>query len=201
MNTLFEIAGDYRFLSDAELIYNITNSQEVTKEYNELLKHNDIFSLENLLANLTPGRQKVAAAAIEIYKRTKEREITIHTITSSQDIYKLMYPLLCDLPNEEFWILLLNQANRIIKRVRLSFGGIDGTYADPRLLFKLAIMNNAVSFAVIHNHPSGQLEPSTGDKRLTQHINNAAGLLNMKLIDHIIIGDNGYYSFADSGEM
>lgn len=201
MTTLFEIAGDCRYLSDTELLYHITNNQQVAEKYNEQLKRNEKFSLEDLLADLTPGRRAVVAAAVEMYKRTMERTDVLNKVMCSNDIYKLMYPLLCDLPNEEFWVLLLNQAQRVIKRVRLSIGGIDGTYADVRLLLKQAVMNNASSIVVIHNHPSGETEPSVADKRLTQQIKQAGETLNIRLIDHLIIGDKKHFSFADEGLM
>lgn len=201
MNTLFEPTGDYRYLSDMELIYNITNSRETAKEFNDRLSKNELYSLNELFVSLTPGRRKVAESVIEIYKRTRERENPTQKICSSQDIYKLMQPLLCDLLNEEFWVLLMNQANNIVKRVRLSFGGLDGTYADIRLVLKQAIMNNAVSLAVIHNHPSGQVVPSLGDKKLTQQMKQASETLNIRFIDHVIIGNGRYYSFSDEGKI
>lgn len=199
MNTLFDIVGECRYLSDKELIYNITNSEQAVQEYTNSLNHNETPSLDELFATLTPGRKKVATAAIEMYKRTKERKTNIAKMGSSADIYKLMHPILCDLPNEEFWIVLMNNANKLIKRIRLSVGGINSTCVDIRLLFKQVITNDAISFVVVHNHPSGNEKPSENDKHLTQRIQQVARSLDVSLVDHVIITDGKYYSFADEG--
>lgn len=199
METLFDIAGECRHLSDKEVIYNITDSEEMSRVYNEMLMKNEIFSVESIFEAMTPGRKKVAVAAVEMYKRMKEREVSQAKIIVSKDIYTIMLPLLCDLETEEFWLILCNQAMKVIKKVRLSSGGIDGTYVDMRVLLKHAILNNATCFAVVHNHPSGNIKPSDQDRNLTVRIKRAADTMMIRLVDHVIIADGQFYSFADEG--
>lgn len=199
MNTLFDTTGNCRQLSVKEVIYNITNSDVTAQRYEEMLLRDELVSLETLFEELTPGRRKVAEAAVEIYKRVKEREISCRKITSSQSIFDLMLPLIGDLEREEFWVILCNNAMNVIKKVRLSSGGIDGTFVDVRLLLKQAIINNATCFVSVHNHPSGNFSASHQDKTLTANIKKAAELMNIRLVDHVIIGNGGYYSFADDG--
>ena len=139
-------------------------------------------------------------AALELGKRrqmqdTKER----NTYQYSSDIYRLFHPILRDATHEEFWILLLNQACRIIKYTQISTGGIDGTYADVRLILREAILNRATQLVLIHNHPSGNTQPSVNDKQLTQRIKEASKIMNILLVEHLIITDGSYYSFADHG--
>lgn len=199
MNTLFDITGECRHLSDKEVIYNITNSDVITQRYEELLMRNEAISMDTLFEELTPGRRKVALAAVEMYKRVKERATSQVRVMSSRDIYNAMLPTVCDLQVEEFWLILCNQASNVIRKIRLSTGGIDGTYVDVRVLLRQAIMNNATSFAIAHNHPSGNRNPSEQDKRLTFSIKKAADTMQIRLMDHVIVCDGGYYSFSDEG--
>ena len=113
--------------------------------------------------------------------------------------YKLFHPLMCDLPQEEFWILLLNQACKVINKLRISTGGIDGTYADVRTILREALIGRATQIALIHNHPSGNAKPSQEDKRLTGAIQKASQTMNITLVDHVIVCDGCFYSFADEG--
>jgi DNA repair protein RadC len=115
---------------------------------------------------------------------------------SSDVIAHLKYSLQFE-PREIFMVLLLNQANKIIHEQILSEGGITGTVADPRVLFKLALSHEATGFIICHNHPSGQLMPSRMDDLLTEKVKKAASLLDIKLIDHIIVSTEGYYSYAE----
>mgnify|MGYP003367739416 FL=1 len=110
-----------------------------------------------------------------------------------------MGPLIGDLPNEEFWVISLNQSAKLIKKVRISVGGITQTSADIRLIMRVLIDTGATQFAAVHNHPSGNIRPSNEDKRLTEQLKKAAGLLNIRMIDHVIITNGGYYSFGDEG--
>ena len=112
-----------------------------------------------------------------------------------------MKPYLLDLPHEEFWIILLNRANEVIRPVQISVGGVTGTVADTRMIFKLAIENLASSLILVHNHPSGQLFPSKADKDLTRNIVEAGHILDIPVLDHMIFADQGFYSFVDSGDM
>lgn len=199
MNTLFDMVGECRHLSDKEVIYNITNSDITAQRYEEMLIRNEVVSVETLFEELTPGRRKVALAAVEMYKRVKERVVSRKQVKSSQSIYEMMLPIVCDLEQEEFWLILCNQAMDVIKKVRLSSGGIDGTYVDVRLLLKQAILNNATCIVMVHNHPSGNKTPSQQDRLLTANIKKAAETMNIRLTDHVIVCDGGYYSFSDEG--
>lgn len=150
-----------------------------------MLIRNEVVSVETLFEELTPGRRKVALAAVEMYKRVKERAVSRRRITSSQSIYEMMLPIVCDLEQVEFWLILCNQAMDVIKKVRLSSGGIDGTYVDVRLLLKQAILNNAT--CMVHNHPSGNKMPSQQDRLLTANIKRAAETMNTRMTDHVIV--------------
>lgn len=108
-------------------------------------------------------------------------------------------PSTVDLPQEEFWILLLNQACKVINKLRISTGGIDGTYADVRTILREALIGRATQIALIHNHPSGHAKPSQEDKRLTGAIQKASQTMNITLVDHVIVCDGCFYSFADEG--
>jgi DNA repair protein RadC len=108
---------------------------------------------------------------------------------------------MADSPFEEFWILLVNRANKIIGKHQISQGGVSGTVADPKRIFQLALENLASGIILCHNHPSGNIQPSQQDIKLTRKINEGAKLLEINLLDHIILGDENYYSFADNGMM
>lgn len=199
--TIFEHTGDYRRVSDKQLVYEITNSQQAATNYETMLTNNERAALSELLETLTPGRKKVAKAAIEMYKRTIEREVIPTKIMMSKDIFNIMRAVVSDLEIEEFWVILLNQSNGIIKRIRLSIGGIDCTMVDIRLIIKHAILSNATGVVLVHNHPSGSLVPSKQDIEITRTAEQAMKTVNIKLIDHLIIGANSYYSFADEGSL
>ncbi|MGV6845620.1 MAG: RadC family protein [Lutibacter sp.] len=139
-------------------------------------------------------------AALELSKRKQlQQNEVIKRITSSKNVFQIMKPILGELPHEEFWILFLNNANNIIETYKQSQGGITGTVVDIRLIFKKAVQLHSVGLIICHNHPSGKLNPSIADKQLTEKINNAAKILDIKLLDHIIITENDYFSFADEG--
>ena len=141
-------------------------------------------------------------AAAEIGRRRAmetSRDLTV--MKTAADVYSLMHEQLKDLPHEEFWVLLLNNQARIIRKLRLSTGGINHTTVDVRMLLKAVLLADATSFVVCHNHPSGSLKPSTDDQHLTESIKQAAQTMNIRLIDHVIITDGNYYSFADNGKI
>ncbi len=141
-------------------------------------------------------------AALELGRRRKSAEIMESPkIRSSNDVYSIFNPLLADLTHEEFWLLYLNRSNKILSRHKLSQGGISGTITDVRLIIKKAIELLASSIIICHNHPSGNLDPSEADTRITQKIKEAAGYFDISLLDHIIVTDNGYYSYADNGAL
>lgn len=183
-------------MSDSELIYEISNNRQIVSD---IERGNEVIDLEKLFSSLTPGRKKVAMAAVEIYKRQQSQQVERRQILRSEDLYELMGPLIGDLPNEEFWVISLNQSANLIKKIRISVGGIDQTSADIRLIMRVLIDTGATQFAAVHNHPSGNSRPSNEDKRLTEQLNKAAGLFNIRMMDHVIITNGGYYSFCDEG--
>ena len=139
-------------------------------------------------------------AALELGKRKNEADIPErNTINSSHDVFHVLHPQLIDLSHEEFWVLYLNRANRIIEKNKVSQGGISGTVADIRLILKRGIELLASSLIICHNHPSGNLKPSETDLQLTEKIKNAAAQMDIKLLDHLIVTDNSYFSFTDEG--
>ena len=141
-------------------------------------------------------------AASELGKRRKEEKVGERkTILSSRDVYECFYPKMCDLPIEECWVLLLNQASKVIDEVRISTGGLTGTSVDVRCILREALLKRASAIALCHNHPSGNLRPSGHDDRLTRQVQEAARLLNLTLADHVIFTDHGYYSYADEGRL
>ena len=194
METLFD--SPCRYMSDSELLYEISNNRQIVSD---IERSNEVIDLEKLFSSLTPGRRRVAVAAVEIYKRQQSQQVERREIFGSADIYKLMGPLIGDLPNEEFWVISLNQSAKLIKKVRISVGGIDQTSADIRLIMRVLIDTGATQFAAVHNHPSGNSRPSNEDKRLTEQLKKAAGLFNITMIDHVIITNGEYYSFGDEG--
>lgn len=194
MDTLFD--SPCRYMSDSELLYEISNNRQIVSD---IERSNEVIDLEKLFSSLTPGRRRVAVAAVEIYKRQQSQQVERREIFGSADIYKLMGPLIGDLPNEEFWVISLNQSAKLIKKVRISVGGITQTSADIRLIMRVLIDTGATQFAAVHNHPSGNIRPSNEDKKLTEQLKKAAGLLNIRMIDHVIITNGGYYSFGDEG--
>lgn len=149
---------------------------------------------------LGPAKGITIMAALELGKRRAMQESIERTvIKESTDIYNIFHPLLCDIPQEEFWLLLLNQAAKVIDKVRISQGGIDQTTVDIRTIMREAILMRATQIAVVHNHPSGSLKPSKEDIDITTKIKKACELLNIRLIDHVIVTDANYYSFHDNG--
>nr|DAJ18554.1 MAG TPA: hypothetical protein [Siphoviridae sp. ctqA315] len=194
MNTLFD--NDCRYMSDRELIYEITNNRQIVSD---IERNNGEIDLDKLFASLTPGRKKVAIAAVEMYKRQQSQQVERRLILSSKDVYELMQPLIGSLRNEEFWIVAINNASRIIKKVQVSVGGIDQTSADVRLIMRVLIDTGASQFAAVHNHPSGNPKPSNDDRKLTEQLKKAAEIFNIRMMDHVIITDGVYYSFCDEG--
>jgi DNA repair protein RadC len=112
-----------------------------------------------------------------------------------------MKPVLLDLNHEQFWIILLNRRNAVMKKFQVSSGGVSGTVADPKMIYKTALEYLASSVILVHNHPSGNLKPSQSDIALTQKLKNAGAFLDLPILDHIIFTDNGYFSFADQSML
>jgi DNA repair protein RadC len=200
-------------LSDAELLGILISSGTRDKSAIDLgrellaMVSNNLNSLGKLtIADLTKihgignARAVTIAAALELGRRRKLSEIPdVVRIKCSKDVADIFQPLLADLLHEEFWILFLNRSNRVINRMRLSQGGVSGTVTDVRMVMKKAIEYLASGIIVCHNHPSGNLNPSESDSKITQKIKEAGNLLDIQLLDHLIISDNDYYSFADNG--
>ena len=120
-------------------------------------------------------------------------------VKSSETVFNLFHPLMGDLEYEEFWLLMLNRANRVLGRFKVSQGGLSGTVIDTRIILKKALDNLASSIIVCHNHPSGNKQPSDADVKITEKLKKAAEMLEIKLLDHVIIADKSYFSFADEG--
>jgi DNA repair protein RadC len=139
-------------------------------------------------------------AALELGRRRRESEKPkLPCIQCSKDIFELMQRQFTDLNHEEFWILILSRANNVITQQLISKGGQAGTVADPKMIFKSALENNAASIILAHNHPSGNLKPSQADLNLTKKLKEGASLLDISVLDHVIFSNTSYYSFADEG--
>jgi DNA repair protein RadC len=142
------------------------------------------------------------AAALELGRRRQLSDLRERPrITSSRDAFNAIAPLITDLYHEEFWLLLLNRKNEVFARERLSTGGMAGTVVDIKLVFKAALDARAAAVIAIHNHPSGSLQPSQEDLQLTKRLCQAGQLLDLPLLDHLIVSERGYYSFADEGTL
>lgn len=202
-------------LSDAELLAILIGSGSQEESAVSLMQrvlqscHNDLGTLGKWelqdfkkFKGLGEAKSISIMAALELGKRRNENEVTERTcISSSADIFKIFHPLLRDLPTEEFWILLLNQGNRLIDKVCISKGGIDQTTADVRVILREALLHRATQIILVHNHPSGNTRPSQEDKRLTQTVKKCAETMNIRLTDHVIITDGNFFSFNDEGLM
>lgn len=200
-------------LSDAELIAILisTGTRECSAvdlaKQMLLLTQNNLTKLGQLsVSDLTSikgiGEAKAVTliAALELGRRRKLDDVPVlPRILSSKDIFDIMEPVMCDLPHEEFWILLLNRANKIVGRHRLSSGGVSSTVVDVKILCKQALQQLASAVVLVHNHPSGRVDPSDEDRVLTRKIHDALRLFDIKLVDHLIIANKAYYSFSDEG--
>jgi len=200
-------------LSDAELLAILIGSGSRNESAVELSKkilasvQNNLnslgkMSIQQLIKFKGIGEAKAISivAAGELARRRRGEDFQdLIKITSSRIIFEIMQPIIGELPHEEFWVLYLNNANKIIYKAQLSKGGITGTVVDVRLLLKTALEHNALSFVLTHNHPSGKLIASEADIQITQKLKLAAKQLDMSVIDHIIVTENGYFSFADEG--
>lgn len=200
-------------LSDAELVAILLGSGTATLSAVDLAKK-VLQAVENNLHDLarmtvkdlikTKGIGEVKAltivAALELGRRRKELDSNERPkITSSKDAYDVIKADLLDIPHEEFWILLLNRANRVIRKSQISQGGIAGTVADPKIIFKLALDDLASGIILAHNHPSGNLTASQADLDLTKKLKEAGKLLDIQVLDHLIVAGQKYFSFADEG--
>lgn len=155
-----------------------------------------------MFPGIGPAKAITIKAAAELgRRRSLERADDITQIANADDAYNIMHHLMRDLSHEEFWVLLLNNNSRLIKKVRLSSGGLTATAVDVRILLKYALLADATQLVVCHNHPSGSIRPSADDTRLTERIRQACQTMNIRLVDHVIITDGRYYSFLEEGKL
>ncbi len=157
-------------------------------------------SVENLKSFKGIGEAKAVtiAAALELGKRRKLQQTPDQErISSSSAAYQYFEPILGELPHEEFWVLYLNNSNKVLKPFQVSKGGITGTLVDVRIVLKQALELGAISIILAHNHPSGSLKPSNSDIKLTKKLKTACQSLDIKILDHIIVTEKAYFSFAD----
>lgn len=202
-------------LSDAELLAILIGSgsrnesavalcQRILHDVNYNLNDLGKVSIDQLQQYKGIGMAKAITivAALELGRRRQRAEIPEKpTIRSSRDAHQAIAPTLVDLPHEEFWILLLNRANQVTKRVRISEGGTSGTLVDAKKVFRYALEGQASAIILSHNHPSGNLTPSDADLRITRKLVEAGKVLDITVLDHIIVSERGYTSLADEGKM
>lgn len=201
------------YLSDAELVGILLSSGNQEESAVDLGKrilthvNHDLHELSRMTVGelmrfkgIGKAKAVTIVAAMELGKRRKEREKPKRISTNcGRDVFELMGARLMDLPHEEFWILLLDRSNQVKNKIMVSRGGISETPVDTRLIFKHAIDHRASSIILCHNHPSGSTKPSHQDITLTKKLVEAGKLLDIKILDHIIVGDSSYTSLADQG--
>ena len=207
------LANGIQQLTDAELLAILmgsgtrnTTAVELARHILARVDHNlhelgrqSISDLQKI-KGIGPAKAISVMAAMELgRRRSGTRHLEKVSIKSSETVFGLFHPLLGDLEHEEFWLLMLNRANRVIGRCKVSQGGLSGTVIDTRIILKKALDMLASSIIVCHNHPSGNIQPSDADVKITEKLKKAAGILEIKLLDHIIIANKSYFSFADEG--
>ena len=202
-------------LSDAELVAILLGTGTATVSAVELAKRllqtvdNNLHELARLsVKDLTKvkgiGEAKAISiiAALELGRRRRDTQAEEKPrVSGSRDCFNILKPHMQDLPHEEFWIILLNRANRVIRKYQVSQGGVAGTVADPKIIFKVAIAELASGIILAHNHPSGNLTASQADIELTKKIKDAGKLLEIQVLDHLIVAGQKYFSFADEGML
>ena len=200
-------------LSDAELLAILVGSGSTKETAVELMKRvlSECDNNLNTLGKMTIGelckyngigeaKAITIIAACELGKRRQHEKVKERKkISNSQDIYEYMHPMMQDLNTEEAWVLLMNQNFKLIKSARISRGGITETSVDVRIIIKEAVLANATVIALCHNHPSGNIEPSAEDNRITEKVRMACKTMRLHFLDHVIVTDGGYYSFHDNG--
>ncbi|PJJ10859.1 DNA repair protein RadC [Flavobacterium sp. 1] len=200
-------------LSDAELIAILIGSGsrnesavDLSKRILASVNHNlnalGKLSISQLMNFKGIGEAKAISiiAAMELGRRRRSEDaVELKKITSSKAVFEVMQPIIGELPHEEFWVLFLNNSNKILFKSQLSKGSMTGTMVDVRIVFKIAFEQNATAIILAHNHPSGKLQASDADIQITKKIKNAGQQLDIPVLDHIIVTETGYYSFADEG--
>ena len=202
-------------LSDAELLAILVGSGSTKEDAVTLMRRilNDCRGNLNTLGKMTlrdlcqyngigPAKAITILAACELGKRRQqEKPEERPDLGTATRIYNYMHPILQDLDVEEFWVVLMNQHYRLIRKVRISHGGITETAVDIRIIMREAVLSNATIMAVCHNHPSGNLRPSRQDDELTQQIMKACSVMRIHFLDHVIVTDGQYYSYHETGKI
>ena len=200
-------------LSDSELLAILIGSgsrnesavqlcQRILAAANNNLSQLGKLSIQQLMDFKGIGEAKAIsiAAALELGRRRRSEDaVEFDKITSSKAVFNIMQPLIGDLLHEEFWVLFLNNSNKVIHKAQLSKGGMTGTVVDTRIIFKTALECNAISLILTHNHPSGKLLASESDKEITRKLQLAGKQMEITVLDHVIITESSFYSFADEG--
>jgi len=200
-------------LSDAELIAILIGSGSRSESAVQLAQRilmesgNDMNALARLsikdlqkFKGIGEAKAISIAAALELgRRRTNDSSKEVKKIASSSSAYDILRPKMQDLPHEEFWVMLLSRSNKVLDVQLVGRGGVTGTVADVKIILKMALERLASGIIISHNHPSGNLTPSQSDIQLTKKIKEAAVWMDVSLLDHLIISDEGYYSFADQG--
>jgi len=203
------------YLSDTELLAILVRSgtqdrsalvvaQEVLRLANDNLSLLAKLKIKDLLTVKGIGNTKAVTlmTALELGRRRRVSEAVDRSkIASSHDAFDLMKPLMEDLETEQFWVLYLNNANKVLSKQKISDGGMTATVVDVRLILKRALELNATGLILCHNHPSGTLMPSKADAVVTDKIKKAAQFMDIQVLDHLIITDRSYFSFADQGRI
>ena len=206
-----------RSLSTAELLAILIGSgspgenavdlmKRVLAEHHQHLSELSRCSISQLCRfhGIGPAKALTIAAACELGRRRKEEDEAGEErprISGARDAYHYIYPHLCDLPVEECWAIWLNQAGRVIGRTRVGQGGMTATVVDVRCVLREALLQQATSFILVHNHPSGNIRPGTEDDRLTKRLKEAAALMDLRLLDHLVFTESAYYSYSDEGRL
>lgn len=201
-------------LTDTELLAVIigtgTRSRDVIQLSRDILNASDnnigllgrrsVSDLKKSFNGIGDAKAIAIVAALELGRRRKLQDALDRIkVSSSRDVFDIFHPLLGDLPHEEFWILLMNRSNKVIDKVKISQGGISGTIIDPRLIFKPALDFLSSSVILVHNHPSGNLKPSDADVAITKKLKKGGDILDIPVLDHVIVTEKYYFSFADEG--
>jgi len=202
-------------LSDTELIAILMNTGTREEMVIDLAKRilasvgNDLVALSRLnvkeftrFKGIGPAKAVTIAAALELGRRRRDYEATQSIqVSTSRVAYEYMASSMADLDHEQFWILLLNRGNKILGKHLVSTGGLTGTVADQRMIFKKALEHSACGIILAHNHPSGSAKPSQSDTQITRRISGAGQIMDIPILDHLIITESGYFSFADQGML
>jgi DNA repair protein RadC len=195
-------------LSDAEVLSIVISGRDAMNKARSLLtrvnnNYMDLakLSYHDLVHEGLTDMQACRVIASNAYSNRKASQVAEerYQIKCSRDVFEIMSPLMSDLTYEEFWVLFLNRANKVMGKHKLSQGGLSGTVTDVRIVMKMSLDCLASGIIVCHNHPSGNLNPSESDTRITQKIKESGAIMDIQLLDHIIVSEKDYYSFTDNG--